>query len=116
VQRDGLQTLGAHAASRTRRWNTGSRAHDALVMKHPSDSAKPVDADAAPRRRDHLRLVTEQPSVEAEVAAAIRPRTIGRLIAQTALIAETATMRRREEKAVAQRGGIGRLMGRFRSV
>ncbi|MBC7460495.1 MAG: hypothetical protein H7287_03965 [Thermoleophilia bacterium] len=83
-------------------------------MKQPFDTATPDDD--APRRRDHLRLVTEQPSAEAELAAAMRPRSIGRLIAQTALIAETAAMRRREQRAEPQRGGIGRLMGRFRTV
>ena len=85
-------------------------------MKHPSDTATKSDSETPTRRRDHLRLVTEQPSVEAEVAASVRPRTIGRLIAQTALIAETAAMRRKEQRETPPPRGINRLMGRFRSV
>jgi hypothetical protein len=89
---------------------------DALVMKNQRpDLSSPVDADTTKRRRDHLRLVTELPSAEAETAAAIRPRTIGRLIAQTALIADSAVMRRREERTEHEaRGLTGRLLGRFR--
>lgn len=69
-----------------------------------------------PRTRDHLRLVTEPETVEAAVAAAGRPRTIGRLIAQTALIAESTVNRRRDHEAAGHGPrGIGeRLLGRFR--
>ena len=78
-------------------------------------STSSTDLETTPRRRDHLRLVTEPPSVEAETAAAVRPRTIGRLIAQTAMIADTAVMRRSEERgADASRGLAGRLLHRFR--
>ena len=88
---------------------------DLLVMKHPSDTAATTENDAPERRRNHLRLVTEEPTLEAEVAASVRPRTIGRLIAQTAMIAETAALRRREQREPQPRG-LGRIVGRFRSV
>ena len=71
----------------------------------PLDLAAP---DPAPR---HLWLVPE-PALDAS-AAAPRPRTIGRLIAQTALIADSALTRRRLDDDEGQRG-IGRLLGRFR--
>lgn len=74
--------------------------------------------DDASRRRDHLRLVTEATVDSIGLAAtAPRPRTIGRLIAQTALIADSAVTRRRAEPALpaGERGGMaGRLLGRFR--
>ncbi|MCW2950333.1 MAG: hypothetical protein JWN41_1346 [Thermoleophilia bacterium] len=100
-----------------RQCNTLRGPHDAQGMKQPSDSAPASSSDSRDgRRRDHLRLVVEQPSLEAEVAAAIRPRTIGRLIAQTALIAESATNRRAEERVQPPRGIADRFIGRFRSV
>jgi hypothetical protein len=43
-----------------------------------------------------------------------RPRTIGRLIAQTALIADSAVNRRRLDEHADGRGVAGRLLGRFR--
>jgi hypothetical protein len=113
----GMQTIGGHMRpSPSEGCNTGSGHHDALMMKQPSDTAHTPAVASSKRRRDHLRLVTEEPTLDAEIAAAIRPRTIGRLIAQTALIAETASMRRREERAAQPLGIAGRLMGRFRSV
>ncbi len=67
-----------------------------------------------PRRRDHLRLVAE-PVVAVGAAPAPRPRSIGRLIAQTALIADSAVTRRRISQEDARSGGMaGRLLGRFR--
>ncbi|MCW2956078.1 MAG: hypothetical protein JWO69_947 [Thermoleophilia bacterium] len=79
---------------------------------------------ATDRRRDHLRLVTatSMPPMAAPVlgdAAVVRPRTIGRLIAQTAMIADSAVQRRKLERDVRDRGGAergiaGKLLGRFR--
>lgn len=70
--------------------------------------------DDAPRR-DHLRLVSSDP-VPVGVPPAARPRTIGRVIAQTALIADSAVTRRRMEDRLPDqgRGMTGRLLGRFR--
>lgn len=70
------------------------------------------ESPETPRRRDHLRLVVE-PVTEPGAAPAPRPRTIGRLIAQTALIADSAVTRRSLEPED-QRGMAGRLFGRFR--
>jgi hypothetical protein len=83
-------------------------------MRVMSDEPRDTRATTSdePRRRDHLRLVAE-PVAVAGAAPAPRPRTIGRLIAQTALIADSAVSRRRMEPA--DRGGMGgRLFGRFR--
>lgn len=65
--------------------------------------------------RDHLRLVAADPVVPG-VPPAARPRTIGRVIAQTALIADSAVTRRRMEDHLpdGNRGMAGRLLGRFR--
>jgi hypothetical protein len=76
----------------------------------PRDTRAPKSDDS--RRRDHLRLVAE-PVVAVGAAPAPRPRSIGRLIAQTALIADTAVSRRRAELPDS-RGVTGRLFGRFR--
>ncbi|MCB0879803.1 MAG: hypothetical protein KDC46_12595 [Thermoleophilia bacterium] len=67
------------------------------------------------RSRDHLRLVSTPP-LEAGTPPAARPRTIGRVIAQTALIADSAVTRRRLDDRTpdAGRGMAGRLLGRFR--
>jgi hypothetical protein len=70
-----------------------------------------------PRRRDHLSLVVEAPIALAPgelPVPAQRPRTIGRLIAQTALIADSAVNRRRLDEHGDGRGMAGRLLGRFR--
>lgn len=75
-----------------------------------------MDESPAPdetRRRDHLRVVSEPATAEGVVAPA-RPRTIGRVIAQTALIADGAMSRRRELTTTETRSGVGRLLGRFR--
>jgi len=74
-------------------------------------------SDAAPpRRRDHLRLVAEPALPPGNPPApAPRPRSIGRLIAQTALIADSAVTRRRVSDTLPEsRGVAGRLLGRFR--
>ncbi len=78
-----------------------------------SDSTRDTPPAEETRRRDHLRLVAE-PVVEAGAVPAPRPRTIGRLIAQTALIADSAISRRRAEPEDARSGMAGRLFGRFR--
>jgi hypothetical protein len=64
-----------------------------------------------PRRRDHLSVVSEPAVVEGAMPA--RPRTIGRVIAQTALIADSAVTRRRATPPQESRG-VSRLLGRFR--
>lgn len=76
-----------------------------------SDDLRTDDA----RRREHLRLVADEP-IPAGVPPAARPRTIGRVIAQTALIADSAVTRRRMEDHLPDigRGMAGRLLGRFR--
>jgi hypothetical protein len=76
----------------------------------PRDTRAPKSDET--RRRDHLRLV-EEPVVAAGTAPAPRPRSIGRLIAQTALIADSAVTRRRLD-VPETRGMTGRLLGRFR--
>ncbi len=76
----------------------------------PRDTRDPKSDET--RRRDHLRLVAD-PVVPAGTAPAPRPRSIGRLIAQTALIADSAVTRRRLD-APETRGMTGRLLGRFR--
>ena len=77
-------------------------------MQMMSDDATTPDE---PRRRDHLSVVTDPPLPEG--AAPVRPRTIGRVIAQTALLADSAMTRRRAEPPNELRG-VGRLLGRFR--
>jgi hypothetical protein len=79
--------------------------------RHPRD---PV-SDAAPRRRDHLSLIVDVPT-PSDARPAARPRTIGRVIAQTALIADSAVTRRRVDDRLPEmgRGMAGRLLGRFR--
>lgn len=77
----------------------------------------PKSRDGQARSRDHLTLVPAIETLEAAVAHAGRPRTIGRLIAQTALIAESTVQRRRDRADEASHGGrrLGeRLLGRFR--
>jgi hypothetical protein len=76
-----------------------------------SDDAPTTDEE--PRRRDHLRVITEPELPEGAMPA--RPRTIGRVIAQTALLADSA-MHRRHMNAPTQADlrGVGRLLGRFR--
>lgn len=73
--------------------------------------------DDEARRRDHLRVV-EAPARHGAVeggGAVARPRTIGRLIAQTALIADSAASRREvEDLERGPRRGAARLLGRFR--
>jgi hypothetical protein len=73
-------------------------------------SEQPPTPDETPRRRDHLSVVTEPEMIPASAAA--RPRTIGRVIAQTALLADSALHRRRAETPETR--GMGRLLGRFR--
>lgn len=67
------------------------------------------------RSRGHLRLVVDGP-VDVTAPPAARPRTIGRVIAQTALIADSAVTRRRMDSSLPEpgRGMAGRLLGRFR--
>ena len=72
----------------------------------------PDDSSDEPRRRDHLRVVADPP-----VAAGgppPRPRSIGRVIAQTALIADSAVTRRKAAPTFHEPRGVGRLLGRFR--
>lgn len=76
----------------------------------PRDTRAPKSDET--RRRDHLRLVAE-PELAVGAVPAPRPRSIGRLIAQTALIADSAVSRRKLDVPVA-RGMTGRLLGRFR--
>lgn len=66
-------------------------------------------------RRDHLRLVAVEPAPPG-IPPAARPRTIGRVIAQTALIADSAVTRRHmaDHLPDPSRGMTGRLFGRFR--
>jgi hypothetical protein len=74
-----------------------------------------TDSRSSRPRRDHLSLVRDAP-VDASVPPAARPRTIGRVIAQTALIADSAITRRRMDDQLPEhgRGVAGRLLGRFR--
>jgi hypothetical protein len=78
-------------------------------MQAMSDDGAPT-ADE-PRRRDHLSVVTEP--APAAGAPPARPRTIGRVIAQTALLADSAMTRRRADPPHEVRG-VSRLLGRFR--
>jgi hypothetical protein len=74
------------------------------------------DSPRSPERdRSHLRLVAE-PTIEPGAPASARPRTIGRVIAQTALIADSAMTRRRlsDDAPGAGRSVAGRFLGRFR--
>lgn len=75
-------------------------------------SEQPPTPDETPRRRDHLSVVTEPEMIPASTP--VRARTIGRVIAQTALLADSAMTRRRAEPPEAR--GVVRLLGRFRSV
>jgi hypothetical protein len=75
-------------------------------------SDEPRTTDDSPRSRAHLSVVTDPEMIPASAAA--RPRTIGRVIAQTALMADSAMTRRRAEPPHQSRGGVGRLLGRFR--
>jgi hypothetical protein len=73
-------------------------------------------SDDTSRRRDHLSLVADAqtPSMALPIE---RPRTIGRVIAQAALIADSAVTRRRVDERLPDAGGrgmAGRLLGRFR--
>jgi hypothetical protein len=80
----------------------------------PDMQAMSTHSRADATSRDHLHLVREEP-IEPGTPPAARPRTIGRVIAQTALIADSAITRRRMEGGAAQgRGVAGRLLGRFR--
>ncbi|MCW2920245.1 MAG: hypothetical protein JWL76_119 [Thermoleophilia bacterium] len=81
-----------------------------VMSDSPRDTRAPKSEE--PRRRDHLSLVAE-PVLAAGAVPAPRPRSIGRLIAQTALIADSAVSRRRAELPET-RGMTGRLFGRFR--
>lgn len=78
-----------------------------------------MDAES-PEPRRHLHVVAEPApvadagAIDAMRAPAARPRTIGRLIATTALIADSAVTRRRLDEDMPQRGMAGRLLGRFR--
>lgn len=75
-----------------------------------------------PRRRDHLRLVTEPAEAGAVDPGALRPdtprpRSIGRLIAQTAQLADSAVTRKRDQRETTEPrgGGVGgRLLRRLR--
>lgn len=88
------------------RWNKATRWPDTQVMSYEPRNPAPS--------RDHLRLVLDEP-VDPRVPPAARPRTIGRVIAQTALIADSAVTRRRmEDRSPESRGVAGRLLGRFR--
>ena len=74
------------------------------------------DARTNARSRDHLRLVPTE-ALPVGTPPAARPRTIGRIIAQTALIADSALTRRRMDSDRSPnlgRGVAGRLLGRFR--
>ena len=80
--------------------------------RHPRESS----SDDTSRRRDHLSLVVDAPTPIIASPAA-RPRTIGRVIAQTALIADSAVTRRRVDDRLPDAGGrgmAGRLLNRFR--
>ena len=87
-----------------------------------SDSRDSTATPEQPRRRDHLRLVTEPAEAGAVDPGALRPdtprpRSIGRLIAQTAQLADSAVTRRREQRDTdtEPRGGVGgRLLRRLR--
>lgn len=82
-------------------------------MQAMSDEPRDTTTEAPTRRRDHLRVVEDVP-VDLHAGPPPRPRTIGRLIAQTALIADSAVTRRRLEEPDARAGMAGRLLGRFR--
>jgi hypothetical protein len=76
--------------------------------------AMSTDSRADATSRDHLQLVRDEP-IDPGTPPAARPRTIGRVIAQTALIADSAITRRRMDGGVPEgRGVAGRLLGRFR--
>lgn len=75
----------------------------------PRTPSQPAD----PGAKWTLRLVPEP--ADSGVGGAARPRTIGRLIAQTALIADSAVTRRRVADTLPTYPGRGgRLLGRFR--
>ena len=99
------------------RWNEATGWPDMWVMSDTPRKNRDRTSDE-PRRRDHLSVVTDGPALApGEVPThEMRPKTIGRLIAQTALIADSAVARRREEPQRSERGGgmAGRLLGRFR--
>lgn len=82
-------------------------------MRVMSDSPGTTDeASDETRRRDHLRVIADGPVAAGEPPA--RPRSIGRVIAQTALIADGAISRRAAGTAPGDARGVGRLLGRFR--
>lgn len=85
---------------------------DIPVMSDTPRDTRATESDE-PRRRDHLRLVAE-PVLAAGTVPAPRPRSIGRLIAQTALIADSAVSRRRSEVSEGRSVPGRRLFGRFR--
>jgi len=67
------------------------------------------------RRRDHLSVVADTtPRAVPDRHGSARPRTIGRLIAQTALIADSAVSRRESDVEAGGPRRSGRLLGRFR--
>ena len=80
-------------------------------MRVMSDEPRDHEADTA-RRADHLRVVTVPVAPASALPA--RPRSIGRVIAQTALIADGAVARRRAQPPVHEGRGVGRLLGRYR--
>lgn len=87
-------------------------------MQGMSDERTSPTDGAETRRRDHLSVVADPvrpPDASPLTGAGARPRSIGRLIAQTALIADGAINRRREAADGAHEArGVGRLLGRFR--
>ncbi|MCW2925679.1 MAG: hypothetical protein JWM98_3083 [Thermoleophilia bacterium] len=73
------------------------------------------DETPTERLRPNLRLVREPVHDPAAAVPPPRPRSIGRLIAQTALIADSAVNRRESHDVMPEgRGMAGRLLGRFR--
>ncbi|MCZ4497380.1 MAG: hypothetical protein JWM25_1965 [Thermoleophilia bacterium] len=112
------------AALQTRPCNTATRWPDSRGMSDErATPGAPKAVDSPERRRDHLRLVTAAP-IPAMAGAPVlgatavpRPRTIGRLIAQTALIADSAVTRKRMDRDLpgnGERGIAGKLLGKFR--
>jgi hypothetical protein len=83
-------------------------------MSDEPERPTPFDDELARRRRQHLRLLPEA-ATSIGVVPAPRARSIGRLIAQTALIAESALTRREFDPALGgPRTAAGRFLGRFR--
>ena len=95
-------------------WNAATGWPDTQVMSDELPPTRVTDeASAVPR----LRVVRDDAGSASRGPGAAppapRPRTIGRLIAQTALIADSAVARR-SEADLQPRGVSGRLLGRFR--